>query len=196
MNETTMRHPMNLQLFAEPADPPATDPDPADPEGKGGEETKPKAFTQADMDKLAAKIRAEERKRSESEIAKARSEGERLARMSEEEKAQAEREKREADLVKREKEIAARELRATARDILTEKSLPSQLLEVLDYASADSVKSSIETMEKAFRSAVQAGVEQRMRGSSPEIRKGDSAEAQRLADLRHAFGLDKPEKKK
>ena len=192
----TMRNPMNLQLFAEPADPPASDPDPADPEDKGGEETKPKAFTQADMDKLAAKIRAEERKRADGEIAKARSEGERLARMSEEEKAQAEREKREADLVKREKEIAARELRATARDILTEKSLPSQLLEVLDYASADSVKSSIETMEKAFRSAVQAGVEQRMRGSSPEIRKGDSAEAQRLADLRHAFGLDKPEKKK
>lgn len=185
------RH-MALQLFAEP-----------DPAQEGGEQEKeqdqekgkPASFTQADMDKLAAKVRAEERKKAEEAIIKARTEGERLARMSEEEKAQAERERREAELEQREKALSLREMRATARDMLGEKGLPAELLDVLDYASADACKASIGSVESAFRAAVQKGVEERMRGRTPEKKSGGTdASAAYLTELRKAAGLKEQKK--
>lgn len=191
-----MRKHMNLQLFAEPAPGEGeTGHSDVDNGGAGADQGKdtPRTFTQEDMDKLAAKVRSEERKKADDLISKARSEGERLARMSEEEKARHAAEQREADLAKRERDLSMRELRATARDILGEKALPTELLGALDYTSAETVQSSIESMEKAFRAAVQKGVEERMKGTTPEKRRSPSAEEAQAAALRKAFGL--PERK-
>ena len=186
----TMRKPMNLQFFAEPGE----NNNPAEQDnGNSGNNTEqkeqPRTFSQEDMDKLAAKVRSEERKKAQDEISKARSEGERLARMSEEEKARHAAEQREAELAKRERDLNMREMRATARDILGEKNLPSELLGTLDYTSAETVQSSIASIEAAFRAAVQKGVEERMKGTTPDKRRAAGSDDTQMAALRKAFGL-------
>lgn len=95
------------------------------------------------------------------------SEAEKLAKMTKEEKDQYLRKKKEKELADREANITKRELMAEAKNTLTEKKLPAGLAEVLNYTDADSCKKSIETVEKAFQAAVQAAVEERLKGGRP-----------------------------
>lgn len=95
------------------------------------------------------------------------SEAEKLAKMTKEEKDQYLRDKKEKELTTREANITKRELMAEAKNTLAEKKLPAGLAEVLNYADADSCKKSIETVEKAFQTAVQAAVEERLKGGKP-----------------------------
>lgn len=97
----------------------------------------------------------------------ARTEAEKLAKMTAEQKAEHERQKREEDLSKRERDLTRRELRAQAAETLTQKGLPTGLLDTLNYADADTCQKSIEAVEKAFRDAVQSGVEGRLKGGAP-----------------------------
>lgn len=95
------------------------------------------------------------------------SEAEKLAKMTKEEKAQYLQQKKENDLNAREAEITKRELMAEAKNTLAEKKLPASLAEVLNYTDADSCKKSMEAVEKAFQEAVEAAVEERLKGGKP-----------------------------
>lgn len=95
------------------------------------------------------------------------SEAEKLAAMTKEEKAEYMRRKQEKDLATREANITKRELMAEAKNALAEKNLPVSLAEVLNYTDADSCKQSIEALEKAFQEAVQAAVEEKLKGGKP-----------------------------
>jgi hypothetical protein len=107
--------------------------------------------------------------------------------MTAEQKAEHERQKREDDLAKREADLNRRELRATAAQTLSEKGLPTTLLDCLNYQDADNCSKSIETIETAFRAAVQRGVEERMKGTTPTA--PGSSEAAADAAMRKALGL-------
>src|SRR5690606_35045753 len=100
-------------------------------------------------------------------LAAAKTEAEKLAKMNADQKAEYERKQREEELAKRETEITRRELRATALETLAEKGLPKGLADILDFTSADSTNSSIESVEKAFREAVEAGVNERLKTKGP-----------------------------
>ena len=102
-------------------------------------------------------------------IERVREETERLARMSGEERMAHDFAQREAELIAREQKIVRRELRAEAARMLSERSLPAELADALNYESAEQVSLSMDAAEKAFRQAVQLGVEERMRGSVPSI---------------------------
>lgn len=111
------------------------------------------------------------------------SEAEKLARMTKEEKAQYMQQKREKELSDREADITRRELMAEAKNTLAEKGLPADLADVLDYTDADSCKRSMETVEKAFQKAVQASVEERLKGGktlkkAPQSDEMDALEKQ------------------
>lgn len=95
------------------------------------------------------------------------SEAEKLAKMTKEEKAQYLQQKREKELTDREAEVTKKELMAEAKNTLTEKKLPVSLAEILNYADADSCKASIVAVEKAFQEAVQAAVDERLKGGKP-----------------------------
>lgn len=95
------------------------------------------------------------------------SEAEKLAKMNKDEKAQYMQQKREKELSDRETEITRRELMAEAKNTLAEKKLPVGLAEILNYADADTCKKSLETVEKAFQEAVEAGVQERLKGDKP-----------------------------
>lgn len=126
-----------------------------------------KAFSQADVDKIISQTIAKERAKAEKALETAKTEAEKLARMTAEEKAAHEQQERETKLAAREAELNRRELRATALQTLAEKQLPAELAEVLDYADADKCNASITSVEKVFRAAVQKGVEERMKGKPP-----------------------------
>ena len=121
-----------------------------------------------------------ERRQHQKDIENARSEGrteaERLAQMTQEQRAQAERERaereaqqREQALAQREADITRRELRAQAIDTLISRELPHELESVLDYSSADACNASIDNIERVFRAAVQSAVDARLKSSGVNL---------------------------
>lgn len=95
------------------------------------------------------------------------SEAEKLSKMNKEEKTEYMRQKQERDIQDREAAITRRELMAEAKNTLAEKKLPTSLAEVLNYTDADSCNKSITAVEKAFQEAVQAAVEEKLKGGKP-----------------------------
>lgn len=134
--------------------------------------TEPKTFTQADIDRIIAKETAKWKSQQEKAIEAARTEAEKLATMTAEQRAKFEAKQREENLAKREQEITRRELKAQALETLAQKGLPSDLASMLAYTDADACNASIDAVEKAFRSAVQKGVEERLKGAAPKTGAG------------------------
>ena len=126
-----------------------------------------KTFTQKDVDKLIQERVAREQAKWEKKVQDERTEAEKLAKMNVDQKAEYEKQKREDELAKREKDITTRELRATAYETLAEKNLPKELVDILNYSDAEQCNKSIEAVEKAFQSAVEKAVNDKLRGGNP-----------------------------
>ena len=126
-----------------------------------------KTFTQKDVDKLIQERVAREQAKWEKKVQDERTEAEKLAKMNADQKAEYEKQKREDELAKREKDITTRELRATAYETLAEKNLPKELVDILNYSDAEQCNKSIEAVEKAFKSAVEKSVNEKLRGGNP-----------------------------
>lgn len=92
------------------------------------------------------------------------SEAEKLAKMTKEEKAEYLANKKTKELDDREAEITKKELMAEAKNTLSEKGLPVDLADVLNYSDAESCNKSIDLVEKAFKRAVEAAVNERLKG--------------------------------
>lgn len=136
-----------------------------------------RAFTQADIDRVVQQTIARERRRAEGALEAARAEGGR-----------AERERLEGELSRRERELSRRELAAHAREALAERELPPELAGVLDYGGREALDASLDNAERAFRAAVQRGMEERMRGHAPRSGETDPSAAF-VARARAAAGL-------
>lgn len=104
------------------------------------------------------------------------SEAEKLAKMNKEEKAAYMQQKKEKELSDRESAVARKELMAEAKNTLAEKKLPAGLAEVLNYTDAESCNKSIDAVEKAFRAAVEAAVQERLKGGEP-MKKAPESDA-------------------
>ena len=74
---------------------------------------------------------------------------------------------REAALDERERKIAERETRASAQEQLAERGLPRELAGALPCGDAAALEGALDALEAAFRSAVQAEVDKRLRGRTP-----------------------------
>lgn len=163
--------PLNLQLFADNDD--DIDDDPEDngdkePQKKGDGKVTFTPEQQAELDRILAKTIAKERAKREKEIEAAKTEAEKLAKMNAEQKAEYERQQQEEALAKREREISRRELRATALEQLADRGLPKQLADILVYTDADSTNESLKAVEQAFRTSVEQGVNERLKGEPPK----------------------------
>lgn len=168
---------------------------------EGGEQQQVKTFTQDEVDRIVGERLSKERKKMEkdveSKIAEAKTEAERLAAMSADEKVAHEKEQqekarkaREEALTKREAAIQLRELRAEALETLAEKALPKALADCLDYSSADACKASIDSIGKVFNTAVQAEVEKRLQGHTP-MQTGGSTPVSRAKQLAAQYNEQK-----
>lgn len=122
---------------------------------------------QAEFDRRVQKALGTAKEKWEALMDDKLSEAEKLAKMNKEEKAEYLRQKHDKELKDREAAITRRELMAEAKNTLAEKKLPVGLAEVLNYADADSCNKSIAAVEKAFQEAVQAAVEEKLKGGTP-----------------------------
>lgn len=164
--------PLDIQLFADDNsgdgsgndDDQGTGQDNQD-SGEGGQEKK--TFTQEELDKIVQGRIAKERKAWEKQLEEQQTEAQKLETMSEKEKKKYQEEKRIKDLDDREAAITRRELTAQAKVQLADKGIPTELAEILILTDADSCKKSIETVEKAFQSAVEKAVEEKIKGREP-----------------------------
>lgn len=120
-------------------------------------------YTQEQVDKMIRDRLDRQAKKYQKE----RTESEKLAKMSAEQKANFEREKREKELAEREAQINRRELMAQVKEILSERNLPKELAGVIDLTDADSVESSINAIEKEWEKAVQKGIADKIKGGQP-----------------------------
>lgn len=162
--------PINLQFFND-----------GGAEGNTGEEgsNEPKAMSfdewlssnkeyQSEFDKKIAKALETSKTKIEAEwgvkLEEAKNEATKLAKMTADEKAKHEQEKQLKALEERELAITRRELMAEAKNTLSEKGLPQGLAEVLNYATAEDCKKSIEAIETAFNEALEKAVEEKLRG--------------------------------
>lgn len=146
-------------------------------DGTGKEQDPPKTKTfdemlkegsfQAEFDRRVQKALGTAKEKWSALMDDKLSEAEKLSKMNKEEKAEYLRQKQEKDLLDRESAITRRELMAEAKNTLVEKKLPVTLAEVLNYADADSCNKSITAVEKAFQEAVQAAVEEKLKGGTP-----------------------------
>ncbi len=198
---------MNLQLFAEAAEAEA---EAAKAESGGGAEAakagekQEKLLTQAEVDAMIDRRFAKIQREHEKKLKEARdagfTEGEKRARMSEEERLRTDREaaeresaQREKALAERETAILRRELRADAMEKLAAKQLPTELAELADYTDADACEKSLETIEKAFRASVQAGIDERIRASGGSVSAGgrSKADTSKMSDAEYYASLKK-----
>ncbi len=191
--------PMNLQLFADEAEPET----PAEgAEGDQGGEANGRTFTQAELDAAItsrlSRYKREEAKRIEEARAAGRSEAEKLAKMTEQQRAEHDREEaakaakeREDAIAKREAEITRRELRATAIDTLSEKKIPTDLVDFLDMTDADACGESITKLEQVWNRKLQEAITERLKSGGTSLRMGADANASMLAQMRKAAGLTK-----
>ena len=173
--------PMNLQLFAE-GDGAGTGDEGGNGGGAGGtgdDGNEPQSFddflkrggNQAEFDRRVQKAvntavtNAQEKWQALTDDKL--SEAEKLAKMTKEEKAQYMQKKKEKELSEREAAITRKELMAEARNTLAGDGLPQELAEVLNYTDADACKKSMETVKVAFQKAVEAAVEEKLKGGKP-----------------------------
>lgn len=164
------------------------EPSGGEPEKPEGTEDKPKSFDdilkdsqyQAEFDRRVQKALGTAKEKWTALMDDKLSEAEKLAKMNKEEKAEYLRQKQEKELSDRENAITRRELMAEAKNTLAEKKLPAGLAEVLNYADAESCSKSMSAVEKAFQEAVQAAVEEKLKGGTPP-KKAPSEEEKDLA---------------
>lgn len=173
--------PMNLQLFAEGGDGAGAGEGNGggSGEGTGGEGDNPPSFddflktgsNQAEFDRRVQKAvntavtNAQEKWQALTDDKL--SEAEKLAKMTKEEKAQYMQQKKEKELSEREAAITRKELMVEARNTLAGDGLPQELAEILNYTDADACKKSMETVKVTFQKAVEAAVEEKLKGGKP-----------------------------
>ena len=144
-----------------------------------------KTFTQDELDHIVQervkRAVAKAQKDAEDKIKQAQSEGERLAKLTKDERAKEEEAKRLADLEAREKAIAVKELRIETQSLLSDEGLPIEFLDVVMADTAESVKENIASVRKVFDEAVEKRVNERLTQDKP--RRGATAGAMSKAEI-------------
>jgi hypothetical protein len=104
-----------------------------------------------------------------------KAEAAKLAKMSEADKAQALLDKSKLELETREKSLAQKELKLETINILNDKKLPITFADILLGEDADKTKANVDTFDKAFREALEAAVNERLKGNPPKGGLGGNA---------------------
>ncbi|SUN02913.1 phage protein [Streptococcus agalactiae] len=130
-----------------------------------------RTFTRADISKMMTAERAKWEAEQSEAIEKARTEGERLAKLSKDERAKEE-QKRLSAIAEREKAVAEREMRIETQSLLAEKGLPLDFIDVVLATTADEVKTNIDNLQSIFDQAVENRVNERLTQKSPRTGNG------------------------
>ena len=102
------------------------------------------------------------------------SEAEKLAHMTGEEKQKYRADKAEKELAELKKDIELRDMASTARKMLSDEhiSVPDDILKSLVTVDAEKTKTAVQAFSAAFKEAVQAGVKEALKGTTPKKGSG------------------------
>lgn len=134
-----------------------------------GDET-PKTFTQDDLDKVASKIRAEEKAKAEKDrlkaIADAKSDWERQNKLTEDERIKEQRQKEEEEFRSRKRELDLQENTIEAKRKLVEYDIPDETIPFLISDDKEKTLTNIEDFKKVWDKAIEKGVEKKLAGKT------------------------------
>lgn len=135
------------------------------------QEKSERTFTRAEFGKAVAAEIAKARATWESEQAEAlelaKSEGERLAKLTKDERAREEEAKRLKAIEERERAIAEREMKMATMALLVEEGLPQEFLGHVLAPTAEEVKAKISDLRNVFDKEVEKRVNERLVQSAP-----------------------------
>lgn len=135
------------------------------------QEKSERTFTRAEFGKAVAAEIAKARATWESEQAEAlelaKSEGERLAKLTKDERAREEEAKRLKAIEERERAIAEREMKMATMALLVEEGLPQEFLGHVLAPTAEEVKAKISDLRNVFDKEVEKRVNERLVQSTP-----------------------------
>ena len=135
------------------------------------QEKSERTFTRAEFGKAVAAEIAKARATWESEQAEAlelaKSEGERLAKLTKDERAREEEAKRLKAIEERERAIAEREMKMATMALLVEEGLPQEFLGHVLAPTAEEVKAKISDLRNVFDKEVEKRVNERVVQSTP-----------------------------
>lgn len=135
------------------------------------QEKSERTFTRAEFGKAVAAEIAKARATWESEQAEAlelaKSEGERLAKLTKDERAKEEEAKRIQAIEERERAIAEREMKMATMTLLAEEGLPQEFLSHVLAPTAEEVKAKISDLRNVFDKEVEKRVNERLVQSTP-----------------------------
>lgn len=126
--------------------------------------TAAKTYDQAYIDNLIA----QQKQAQEAAVAEAL----KVAGMDADSKAKYQKEQEDEKLKQREADLARRELKADARSVLEDKEVPAEFLDMLLGRDMKETKANVDTFKTAFDAAVQAQVEKRLVGKTPQTGNG------------------------
>lgn len=135
-------------------------------------QVKGRTFTRSDVAKMLSAERSKWEAEQTEALEKARSEGERLAKMSKDDRAKEEEQKRLDAIAERERAVAEREMRIETQSLLAEKGLPSDFIDVVLASTAEEVKTNIENLQTIFDRAVESRVNERLTQKPPRAGTG------------------------
>ena len=140
-------------------------------------EDAPTTYTQAQLDseadKRAAKALETAKTKWQAEQTKAledaKSEGARLAKMTEDEKSKEIEKQRQSVLDKREAELNQRELSTSTKSLLVDKGLPTDFAgSLVALGDADKIKTAVENIQKTIQETVNKQVEAKLQTDPPK----------------------------
>ena len=144
-----------------------------------------RTFTRAEFGKAIAAEIAKARASWEAEqaeaIEKAKSEGERLAKLTKDERAKEEEAKRIQAIEERERALAIKEMRVATQTLLSEEGLPSEFIDFVIDETAEATKEKIGTLRQIFDKAVESRVDERLTQKAP--RKGTGPVSMTKAEI-------------
>lgn len=183
---------LNLQHFAEGGEGDSDNPGQEAGQGGNGGDDSQEAISFANqsefdsvVDKRISKALETARTKWEADKEAAVSEAEKLAKMNAAERKEAEEQARIATLEKREKELNMREYRYEAKTQLEENSLPTEFVDMVISDDAETTKSNITALKTAFDKAVEAKVQESLKGSTPKA----TTQITEKNDLKTGLGL-------
>lgn len=140
-----------------------------------------RTFTRDDIAKMMTAERAKWEAEQADAIEKARSEGERLAKLSKDERAKEEEQKRLDAITERERLVAEKEMRIETQTLLVEKGLPLEFIDIVLATTAEEVKANIDNLQTIFDSAVEKRVNERLSQEKP--RTGNGSQTMTKAEI-------------
>ena len=144
-----------------------------------------RTFTRAEFGKAIAAEIAKARASWEAEqaeaIEKAKSEGERLAKLTKDERAKEEEAKRIQAIEERERALAIKEMRVATQTLLSEEGLPCEFIDFVIDETAEATKEKIGTLRAIFDKAVETRVDERLTQKAP--RKGTGPVSMTKAEI-------------